>query len=69
MKEKIGAAQIKAAVAVNRQLLELYWELGKEIYEKQQTANWGENLIDQLAEDLSAAFPGVKGFSRANLFL
>jgi predicted nuclease of restriction endonuclease-like (RecB) superfamily len=68
LKAKIGAAQIKAAVTVNRQLLELYWELGREIYEKQQTANWGETLIDQLASDLSAAFPGVKGFSRANLF-
>jgi predicted nuclease of restriction endonuclease-like (RecB) superfamily len=42
--------------------------LGKEICEKQEKANWGEGLIDQLAKDLSAAFPGVKGFSRANLF-
>ncbi len=68
LKNKIGAAQIKAAMAVNRQLLELYWELGREIYEKQQTANWGDALIGQLAKDLSAAFPGVKGFSRANLY-
>lgn len=68
LKGKIGAAQIKAAVAVNQQLLELYWELGREIFEKQQKANWGEALIDQLAKDLSAAFPGIKGFSRTNLF-
>jgi predicted nuclease of restriction endonuclease-like (RecB) superfamily len=68
LKSRIGAAQIKAAMTVNRQLLELYWELGKEIYEKQQKANWGERLIQQLAKDLSAAFPGMKGFSRANLF-
>ena len=68
LKEKIGAAQIKAAVTVNRQLLELYWELGREIYEKQQTANWGEALIDQLSRDLTAMFPNMKGFSKRNLF-
>jgi DUF1016 N-terminal domain len=41
LKNKIGAAQIKAAMTVNRQLLELYWQMGKDIYEKQQKANWG----------------------------
>ena len=68
LKSKIGAAQIKAAMTVNRQLLELYWQLGKDIYEKQQKANWGEGLIEQLSKDLMAAFPDMKGFSRANLF-
>jgi predicted nuclease of restriction endonuclease-like (RecB) superfamily len=68
LKEKIGAAQIKAAVTVNRQLLELYWELGREIYEKQQLANWGDTLIDQLSRDLTAMFPDMKGFSKRNLF-
>jgi len=68
LKDKIRTTQIKAAVAVNSELLNLYWGLGKEIYEKQRMANWGDTLIDQLAKDLSAAFPGVKGFSRRNLF-
>ena len=68
LKNKIGAAQIKASMTVNRQLLELYWELGKEICEKQQTANWGEALIDQLSRDLTAMFPNMKGFSKTNLF-
>jgi len=68
LKARIQSAQIKAAIAVNRELLELYWELGREICEKQKVANWGDGLIVQLAKDLSAAFPGVKGFSRANLF-
>jgi len=68
LKKKIQGAQIKAALAVNRELLTLYWELGKAICEKQQKSNWGEALIDQLAKDLSAAFPGVKGFSSRNLF-
>jgi predicted nuclease of restriction endonuclease-like (RecB) superfamily len=68
LKGKIRTKQIKAAMTVNSELLDLYWELGKAICEKQEKANWGEGLIDQLAKDLSAAFPGVKGFSRANLF-
>jgi predicted nuclease of restriction endonuclease-like (RecB) superfamily len=68
VKERISTAQIKAALTVNRQLMELYWELGREIYEKQQSTKWGESLIEQMAKDLSSAFPGMKGFSRRNLF-
>jgi predicted nuclease of restriction endonuclease-like (RecB) superfamily len=68
LKDKIQATQIKAAMTVNRELLNLYWELGREICEKQEKANWGEGLIDRLAKDLSVAFPGVKGFSRTNIF-
>jgi predicted nuclease of restriction endonuclease-like (RecB) superfamily len=68
LKGRIQSAQIKAAITVNRQLLELYWELGKEICEKQKNAEWGDGLIEQLAKDLTAAFPGMKGFSRSNLF-
>jgi predicted nuclease of restriction endonuclease-like (RecB) superfamily len=68
LKGRIQSAQVKAAITVNRQLLEMYWELGREICEKQKKAEWGDGLIDQLAKDLSAEFPGMKGFSRANLF-
>ena len=68
LKNKIQAGQIKAAMRVNRELLNTYWELGKEIATKQQQANWGEALIPQLSIDLSAAFPEMKGFSRTNLF-
>jgi predicted nuclease of restriction endonuclease-like (RecB) superfamily len=67
LKSKIQSAQVKAAITVNRELLELYWELGREICEKQKVANWGDGLIEQLAKDLSVAFPGGKGFSRTNL--
>ena len=68
IKKKIQVGQIKAAIRVNQELLNTYWELGKEITIKQQQANWGDALIDQLSKDLTATFPGVKGFSRANLF-
>jgi predicted nuclease of restriction endonuclease-like (RecB) superfamily len=67
LKGRIQSAQIKAAVSVNRQLLELYWELGREICEMQKKAKWGDGLIEQLAKDLTGAFPGMKGFSRRNL--
>lgn len=48
--------------------MDLYWELGHEIVLKQNESNWGDSIIDQLSKDLTNAFPGVKGFSRANLF-
>ena len=68
IKEKIRLAQIKAAIKVNTELLNLYWELGKEIAAKQQQSSWGDALIGQMAEDLASEFPEIKGFSRTNLF-
>ena len=68
LKNKIRVSQLKAAVRVNTELILVYWQLGKEIVEKQQEANWGDNLIEQLSKDLSNAFPEMKGFSRTNLF-
>lgn len=67
-KNRIRSAQIKAALHVNRELLLLYWELGRDIAEKQQHAAWGEGLIPRFAKDLKAAFPQLTGFSRTNLF-
>ena len=68
LKKRIQSSQIKAAIKVNSELLELYWQLGEEIITKQKESNWGEAIIEQLSKDLTAAFPGMKGFSRANLF-
>ncbi|KAA5539045.1 PDDEXK nuclease domain-containing protein [Adhaeribacter rhizoryzae] len=68
LKNRIQVSQLKAAVKVNTDLILLYWQLGKEIVEKQQAANWGEALIEQLSKDLSSSFPEMKGFSRTNLF-
>lgn len=67
-KNRIQSAQIKAALHVNRELLLLYWELGRDIAEKQQHAAWGEGLVPRFAKDLKAAFPQLTGFSRTNLF-
>jgi predicted nuclease of restriction endonuclease-like (RecB) superfamily len=59
---------IKAAIKVNTELLDLYWQLGKKIIAKQNESNWGDGIIEQLSKDLTAVFPGIRGFSRANLF-
>jgi predicted nuclease of restriction endonuclease-like (RecB) superfamily len=65
LKEKVRSAQLKAAFAVNSELIVLYWELGKMITEK-QTA-YGTGFLEQLSKDLTAEFPEMKGFSRRNL--
>jgi predicted nuclease of restriction endonuclease-like (RecB) superfamily len=67
LKSRIQAAQQRAALAVNRELLQLYWQLGRDILERQEQAGWGAGIVDQVAADLRAAFPEMKGFSRSNL--
>ena len=67
LKQRIQSAQQRAALSVNRELVLLYWQIGKEILERQQTQRWGAKVIEQLAKDLTAAFPEMKGFSRRNL--
>jgi len=65
LKQKVRTAQLKAAVAVNTELIMLYWELGKMITEK-QTA-WGSKFLTQLSQDLRNEFPDMQGFSERNL--
>jgi predicted nuclease of restriction endonuclease-like (RecB) superfamily len=67
LKANIKRSQIKAALAVNSELIRLYWDLGKQIVEKQEHAQWGSGFIDQLSKDLKADFPDVGGFSAYNL--
>jgi predicted nuclease of restriction endonuclease-like (RecB) superfamily len=67
LKERIRNAQIQAALAVNRELILLYWQIGREILTRQQQEGWGAKVINKLAKDLQKAFPEMKGFSRTNL--
>ncbi|MBD2465670.1 DUF1016 domain-containing protein [Oscillatoria sp. FACHB-1407] len=67
LKERIQQAQIKAALAVNQELIVLYWQMGREILARQQQEGWGAKIIDQLAQDLKREFPDIKGFSSRNL--
>jgi predicted nuclease of restriction endonuclease-like (RecB) superfamily len=67
LKERIQNAQLKAAVAVNRELILLYWDLGARIIAQQNEEGWGTKVIDRLAGDLHGAFPSMKGLSPRNL--
>ena len=68
VKAQIKSSQAKAALAVNSALIQMYWNIGKMIAEKQAENSWGKNIIERLAADLKQEFPGIAGFSRANLF-
>jgi predicted nuclease of restriction endonuclease-like (RecB) superfamily len=67
LKTRIRAAQVRAALSVNRELVLLYWHIGHEILARQQTAGWGAKVIDRLSADLRREFPEMKGFSPRNL--
>ncbi|MGK2861134.1 MAG: PDDEXK nuclease domain-containing protein [Chitinophagaceae bacterium] len=67
LKERIRSSQIKAALRVNAELLSLYWDLGKEILNKEKNAGWGTGFLPTLSNDLKAEFPALKGFSLTNL--
>jgi predicted nuclease of restriction endonuclease-like (RecB) superfamily len=68
IKEKIHKSQLKALQAVNRELLSLYSDIGKSIVEKQEYQGWGKTIVENLSKDLQKEFPGIKGFSVANLW-
>ena len=67
LKQRIRTAQVRAALAVNREMVLLYWQIGREILQRQQAEGWGGKVIQRLAQDLKREFPDVKGFSRSNL--
>jgi predicted nuclease of restriction endonuclease-like (RecB) superfamily len=67
IKQRVQTAQVRAAVAVNRELILLYWQIGRDILRRQREEGWGAKVIDRLAADLHAAFPDQKGFSARNL--
>lgn len=67
LKARIGTAQQRAVLAVNTELVLLYWHIGREILERQAERSWGRKVVERLSHDLRAAFPDMRGFSRANL--
>ena len=68
LKARIQQTQVRAALAVSRELIGLYREIGRDLEQAITARNWGAKVIDQVAKDLKAAFPGVQGFSRSNLY-
>ncbi|MGI8586704.1 MAG: PDDEXK nuclease domain-containing protein [Chloroflexia bacterium] len=67
LKERIRTAQLRAGLAVNRELVLLYWQIGGEILTRQAEQTWGTRVIPRLAADLRLAFPDMKGWSPRNL--
>ncbi|MCA9438578.1 MAG: hypothetical protein KC978_22530 [Candidatus Omnitrophica bacterium] len=67
MKDRIQHARIRASVSVNRELVLLYWRIGRDILARQEEEGWGAKIIGRLAQDLQRAFPDMKGFSERNL--
>ncbi len=68
LKKQIQECQLRAITAVNKELVRLYWMIGKTIVERQEGSGWGSKFIEKLAADLQNEFPGIEGFSRANIF-
>lgn len=68
LKAQIRSAQYEALKTVNRQLIELYWEIGRAIVKRQEGKTWGKKVVENLAQDLKTEFPGLKGFSASNLW-
>jgi hypothetical protein len=68
LKARVTAARISAARHVNRDMILLYWDIGRAIDEKQKTHNWGDAVVEMVARDLKVAFPGATGFSPQNVW-
>ena len=68
IKTRIRTAQVKAALSVNRELIELYWKIGEAIVRQQKKEGWGKAVVERLAEDIQRGFPGISGFSALNLW-
>lgn len=67
IKGRVSAARQRAALAANAELVQLYWQIGHDILQRQAQQGWGSRVIDRLARDLREAFPEMKGFSTRNL--
>jgi predicted nuclease of restriction endonuclease-like (RecB) superfamily len=67
LKIKIKQAQIRAGLSINRELILLYWQIGKEVLHRQKMQGWGTKVIDRLSFDLRRSFPEMKGFSSRNI--
>lgn len=68
IKQRIRSAQYEALKAVNKELIALYWDIGRLIVDQSQGDSWGKSVVKNLARDLQAEFPGVSGFSAGNLW-
>jgi predicted nuclease of restriction endonuclease-like (RecB) superfamily len=68
LKARVRQSQTKAMLSVNRELIQLYWDIGCQIAQRQQNVGWGRSVVDRLSKDLCSAFPDVTGFSASSLW-
>jgi predicted nuclease of restriction endonuclease-like (RecB) superfamily len=68
IKQRIRSAQYEALKAVNKELIALYWDIGRMIVDRQKGKTWGKAVVERLAKDLQEEFPGINGFSAQNLW-
>jgi hypothetical protein len=59
IKQRIRSAQYEALKAFNTELIALYWDIGRLICDRQKSAGWGKSIVEQLAKDIQAEFPGI----------
>lgn len=67
LKQRVERARQRASASANRELLKLYWQIGSDMLQRQRNQGWGAGVVEQLARDLKAAFPDMRGFSPRNL--
>ena len=67
LKDTIRQARLRALLAVNAELIGLYWRIGRDILDRQDRSGWGSKVVARLAADLRAEFREMRGLSRANL--
>ena len=68
IKARIRAARVKAALSVNRELIALYWQIGRAIVERQRAEGWGRSVVERLSDGILSEFPGLSGFSAGNIW-
>ena len=66
--KRIRSAQYEAMKAVNKEMIALYWEIGRRITEQQTTLGWGKSVVENLSKDIQSEFPGIQGFSARNMW-
>lgn len=67
LKKRVRESQVRAIVSVNSEMIMLYWQIGRDILDRQLKHGWGANIVNQLSKDLKHEFPSMNGFSPRNL--
>jgi len=65
--KRIRSAQYEAMRAVNKEMISLYWDIGRQITERQKELGWGKSVVENLSRDIQKEFPGIQGFGVSNL--